>query len=70
MKQMTFAELEYAHKKRKTRREIFLVKLEDVIPWKQLIQVISKHYTKNSKTVDKIKCGELFRGSLLFVHPY
>ena len=50
MQQMTFAEFEYAHKKRKTRREIFLEKLAAVIPWKQLDEVIAKHYTKTSKT--------------------
>ncbi len=36
MKQMTFAELEYAHKQRKTCSEILLEKLAAVIPWKQL----------------------------------
>ena len=33
---MTFAELEYDSKKRRTRREIFLEKMEGLIPWQQL----------------------------------
>ena len=33
MKQPTFADLEYEGKKRKTRREIFLERMEDLVPW-------------------------------------
>lgn len=32
MSQLTFAEAEYAQKKRKTRREVFLEKLEQLLP--------------------------------------
>lgn len=41
MIQLTFAEAEYAHKKRKTRREIFLEKMEVLIPWKNLEKKLS-----------------------------
>src|SRR5690606_36079968 len=44
MSQLTFAEAEYAVKKRKTRRELFLEKLEALLPWKQLEAPIAKHY--------------------------
>ena len=46
MSQLTFAEAEYAIKKRKTRREIFLEKLEKLLPWKQLEAPIIKHYAR------------------------
>ena len=36
MDQMTFCEAEYQNKKRKTRREIFLERMDKLIPWKQL----------------------------------
>jgi IS5 family transposase len=36
MSQLTFAEAEYDNKKRKTRREIFLERMEGLIPWKKL----------------------------------
>ena len=36
---MTFAELEYDSKKRRTRREIFLEKMEGLIPWQQLPRI-------------------------------
>ena len=34
--QPTFADLDYQVKKRKTRREEFLVKLEELVPWQRL----------------------------------
>ena len=36
MDQITFSEAEYQTKKRKTRREIFLDRMDNLIPWKQL----------------------------------
>ena len=43
---MTFAELEYDSKKRRTRREIFLEKMEGLIPWQQLEDRIEPFYPK------------------------
>jgi len=40
MKQTSFASLEYAGKKRKTRREKFLGETERVVPWKALLALI------------------------------
>ena len=36
MSQLTFAEAEYENKKRKTRRELFVERMEALIPWKGL----------------------------------
>lgn len=46
MSQLTFAEAEYAIKKRKTRRELFLEKLDQLLPWKQLEASVSRHYAR------------------------
>src|SRR5919201_5144347 len=46
MRQPTFAALAYANKKKKTRREKFLEEMDQVVPWAELIQVISEHYPK------------------------
>ena len=49
MSQLTFAEAEYAIKKRKTRRELFLEKLEkleNLLLWKRLEASIIKHYAR------------------------
>ncbi len=36
MDQITFSEAEYQNKKRKTRRELFLERMDNLIPWTQL----------------------------------
>jgi transposase, IS5 family len=46
MNKPTFASLAYDSKKKKTRREKFLQEMDQVIPWKDLIQIIEKHYPK------------------------
>ena len=46
MDQATFAELDYAAKKRTTRRERFLERLDRLVPWRQLEQRIAPHYPK------------------------
>lgn len=46
MNQLTFAEAEYAIKKRTTRREKFLAQLEELTPWQKLKQQLSKGYQK------------------------
>ncbi|MES2937134.1 MAG: IS5 family transposase [Pseudomonadota bacterium] len=44
MSQLSFADAEYAGKRKKTRREVFLEEMEQVVPWKVLLQIISLHY--------------------------
>lgn len=44
MMQRSFSELEYAQKKKRTRRDRFLGELEAVVPWSELIQVIAPFY--------------------------
>jgi len=46
MNKPSFASLAYDNKKRKTRREKFLQEMDQVIPWKDLRQIIEKHYPK------------------------
>jgi IS5 family transposase len=42
--QMSFAQSEYAGKKKVTRREKFLGEMEIVVPWARLVAVIEPHY--------------------------
>lgn len=46
---MSFAEAEFAGKKRRTRRETFLSEMEEVIPWSRLIGRIAPHYPKGER---------------------
>lgn len=44
--QTSFSELEYAGKKKRTRRDRFLSDIEAVTPWGDLVAVIEPHYPK------------------------
>ena len=46
MEQPTFADLEYDGKKRKTRRERFLERMDGLIPWDRLEDRIRPFYPK------------------------
>src|SRR5215831_14489107 len=47
--QTTFAHAEFAAKKKTTRREKFLARMEEVIPWARLLAVIEPHYPKGRR---------------------
>ena len=49
MKQTSFASLEYAGKKRQTRREKFLGEMERVVPWTALCGLIEPHYPRSGR---------------------
>jgi IS5 family transposase len=44
--QRTFGDLEFEHKKRRTRREVFLDQMEAVVPWKEWTALIEPFYPK------------------------
>ena len=44
--QPTFADLDYEHKRHKTRRERFLEQLDSLVPWERLQERIRPHYPK------------------------
>jgi len=48
-KQLSFSQAEYGSKKKQTRRDVFLAKMESVVPWVRLIAVIEPHYPKSGK---------------------
>ena len=47
--QTSFAQAEYAGKKKQTRRDLFLAQMQTVVPWARLIAVIEPHYPKSGK---------------------
>jgi len=42
--QMTFSDIEYSKRKRVSRREIFLKKMDALIPWSDIIDIIKPYY--------------------------
>ena len=47
--QLSFSQAEYGAKKKLTRRDLFLAKMGDVVPWSRLIAVIEPHYPTSGK---------------------
>ena len=47
--QMSFAQCEYAGKKKRTRRERFLGEMELVVPWVRLVGLIEPHYPQGER---------------------
>ena len=68
MDQITFSEAEYQTKKRKTRREIFLERMDKLIPWKQLEKKVGRYYPKGQNgrppyplsAMLRVHCMQLF----------
>ncbi len=47
MKQISFAQVEYQNKKKTTRRERFLARMDVLVPWQRLIEALSPSYFPN-----------------------
>ena len=68
MDQITFSDLEYENKKRKTRREKFLERMDALIPWAKLEKKIRRYYPKAGRgrhpyplpVMLRIHCVQLF----------
>ena len=68
MDQPTFADLEYQGKKRRTRRELFLERMDGLIPWRRLEERIRPVYPKPGKgrrpyplaVMLRVHCVQLF----------
>ncbi|OLH18374.1 hypothetical protein DXO012_14575, partial [Xanthomonas oryzae pv. oryzae] len=41
--QLTFGDAEYNGKRKRTRREVFLAEMDQVVPWKGLLALIEPH---------------------------
>ena len=61
MEQATFAELEHDMKKRRTRREAFLEKMDALIPWGRLEARIEPFYPKAGRGRRPYPLGVMLR---------
>ena len=49
MNQLTFSDIEYANRKKKTKREEFLDAMEEIIPWSYWVEMIRPYYFANKR---------------------
>ncbi len=50
--QLTFADSEFSTKRRQTRKEIFLSRMEQILPWQNMTAVIEPFYPKAGNGTD------------------
>jgi len=65
--QISFVQAEYERKKKRTRREVFLEKMDQVVPWSRLMHVIEPYsYPKSGKggfSGRRLKAAAVYRAS-------
>ena len=61
MKQTSFSELAYEHKKKTTRKERFLAEMEAILPWDELLKPIMKKYPKAGQGRHPITAAVMLR---------
>ncbi|WP_261914482.1 transposase [Salmonella enterica] len=63
--QLTFADSEFSTKRRQTRKEIFLSRMEQILPWQNMTAVIEPFY-KTAINIEYMKASIRARGE----HPF
>ena len=58
---MSFAQSEYARKKKTTRREKFLAEMEQVVPWGRLVALIEPHYPAGKRGRPPVGVEQMLR---------
>ena len=53
--QQTFTDMEYANRKRTTRREAFLEAVESIIPWNEWMALIAPYYVQKERGRESVK---------------
>ena len=54
MKQESFSDMEYAYRKKKTKREEFLEIMDEIIPWDEWVSLIVPYYPTEKQGIGKL----------------
>jgi transposase, IS5 family len=65
MKQQTFSDFEYAHRRKTTKREEFLDSMETIIPWKDWVEMIRPYYPQGKRGRKPIEIETMLRMYLM-----
>lgn len=63
--QISFTDVEYSNRKRKTKRDNFLECMDEIIPWDEVVALIEPYYYKNNRGRKAIPIERMFRMYLL-----
>ncbi len=48
-KQMNFSDLEYGARRKKTKRDKFLKRMNEIVPWEELCEIVRENYYKGRR---------------------
>jgi len=65
MRQTSFTDMEYANRRRKTRREEFLDMMQEILPWDEIVALVEPHYFKGGRGRPPIGAETMVRMYLL-----
>ena len=65
MKQQTFSDMEYANRRKKTKRDEFLEIMEEIIPWEEWVAHVKPYYPKGKRGRPPIGIEKMLRMYLL-----
>lgn len=65
-RQQSFSDMEYANRKRETKREEFLEIINEVIPWDEWTAIILQHYPNGKRGRPTRGAGTMLRMYLFF----
>lgn len=61
--QLTFGDAEGLGQRKRTRREVFLAEMDQVVPWAALLKLIAPHYPTMGRPVldaSRIRCRRCY----------
>ena len=65
MAQMTLSDMEYANRRRITKREEFLNSMEEIVPWQGWVEIIEPNYYQSSRGRKPIRIETMLRMYLM-----
>lgn len=64
-KQQNFTDLEYANRRRTTKREAFLEKMDAILPWREWVALVVPHYPKGERGRRPAEIEQMLRMTML-----
>ena len=64
-KQQNFTDLEYTNRRRTTKREVFLEKMDTTLPWREWVALVAPYYPDGKRGRKPIEIEQMLRMTML-----
>ena len=64
-KQQNFTDLEYTNRRRTTKREVFLEKMDATLPWKDWVALVVPYYPNGKRGRRPVEIEQMLRMTML-----